>query len=504
MANAAFRHDLAPHNLSTLHQNFLAVFPRRDSFIWKPHGMDRWQKAKGPLPDHRILEAISDNGHPLYRGCYWSHKTSHAVLDLDQGSKYHSALELSKLVTLFHAIGINLKPYQSSHSGGWHLYIFFDSWEDSAEVNQRLKDYLRANSYEIKSGTLEIFPSGNALRLPLQRGFAWLGSDTSLILKREEITERFAIAQFLEDKEKNACSWKHAESCITSHLSNLLARAGTTAQDHQEAIANEGFDLLFRRGLDWEKYQRGRQYWLTGLTARKQRHDAVICIGHYLWYGDPSNDLAPLPGVRNAEVRATKIRACLEKLHNGYSKAVDSNNQKEHHSDIERAARWTRQNTELTNSKENYPLTERLLKRLQWLYQKTGKLWTVEELEKANIDRSLEARQRIAIAITQLENEGQRLTFAAIARKAGADRRTVKKNSDLLACCVSEYSGGSGGLSSSPLVFIASAPAVLCFPSLSNLHFNQSRIFQSLSLFDQTVLDSAPFSIIRSRAPPRL
>lgn len=487
MPNAAFRHDLAPHNLSTLHQNFLAVFPRRDSFIWKPHGMDRWQKAKGPLPDHRILEAISDNGHPLYRGCYWSHKTSHAVLDVDQGSRYHSAPELSKLVTLFKVIGLSLKPYQSSQSGGWHLYIFFDNWENSAEVNQRLKDYLRANSYEIKSGTLEIFPSGNALRLPLQQGFAWLGSDTNLILKREEITERHAIEQFLEDREENACSWKYAESFITSQLSNLPARAGITAQEHQEAIANEGFDLLFSRGIDWEKYQRGRQYWVAGLTARKQRHDAIICLGHYLWYGDPSNDLSPLPGQRNAAARATRIKHCLDKLHNGQSRTLKLSNQKEHQSDIDRATSWTNSEKQAT-SKDRYPLTDRLLKRLEWLYRKTGKLFTVEQLEKANIDRSLEARQRIAVAIVQLEKEGQRLTFSAIARMAGADRRTVKKNSDLLACCVSEYSGGSGGISVEPSelsedslsVDPSSRGQLFYFPTELSLSSYSSQLFESV------------------------
>jgi hypothetical protein len=458
--------------------------------------MDRWHKAKGPLPDHRILEAISDKGHPLYRGCYWSHKTSHAVLDIDHGSKYHSALELTKLVTLFRAVGLHLKPYQSSNSGGWHLYIFFDNWEDSAEVNQLLKTYLRANNYEIKSGTLEIFPSGNALRLPLQTGFAWLSPDTALLLKREEITETEAIEQFLEDREQTAFSWSAAKNLINSQLSNLPASAGTTDQEHHEAIANEGFDLLFTRGLDWEKYQRGRQYWLTGLTARKQRHDAIICIGHYLWYGDPSSDLPPLPGIRNAQIRAVKIRTCLERLHNGQSKTVNSNNENEHHSDIERATQWNRPGTE-ANAKENYPLTERLLKRLQWLYKKTGKLWTVGELEKANIDRSLEARKRIAIAIAQLESEGQQLSFAAIARRAGADRRTVKKNSDLLACCVGEYSGGSGGLSQS----------VVVVPVLLKRSSQVSKIFSPVVFSSSVVLRffTRPFRfplILLPRAPP--
>ena len=83
-------------------------------------------------------------------------------------------------------------------------------------------------------------------------------------------------------------------------------------------------------------------------------------------------------------------------------------------------------------------------------------MWSVEELEKANIDRSLEARHRIAIAVAQLEAEGAQLSKAAVARRAGSDWRTVAKHSDLLTCSVGVYNGGSGGLLS-PGVLLATS-----------------------------------------------
>jgi hypothetical protein len=125
------------------------------------------------------------------------------------------------------------------------------------------------------------------------------------------------------------------------------------------------------------------------------------------------------------------------------------------HGEIERATKWTSQGALIKEKYEPYPITERLLKRLEWLYQKTGKLWSVEELEKANIDRSLDARHRIAIAVAQLEAEGAQISKAAVARKAGASRNTVTKHSDLLAKCSSVYNGGSGGLLT-PGVLLAS------------------------------------------------
>jgi hypothetical protein len=396
------------------------------------------------LTGSQILGVMSDEGRGLFRGCYWGEETHHAVFDIDQGSKYHNAQELTKLASKLAAVGLDLVPYQSSDGGGWHLYLFFDDWAPSKEVEKTLKAYLKAESYEIKSGTLEIFPSGNALRLPLQKGFGWLAPDGQLIRRREELREDEALASFRTDLENNACNWDEAKERIESQLSTARASAGESAQEHREAISVDGMGDLFRRGIDWEKYQAGREYWLYGLTGPNQRHYALHCIGHYLWFGDSSQGLRAIPGLRNAEARAELIRSWFGQKHNGQSKAFNSGRLREVEGDIERACQWTCQGVHVEEY-EPYPLTDRLLKRLAWLYQKTGKVWTVDELSKANIDRSQDARQRIAVAVAQLEMEGQDLDQAKVARRAGACRKTVRKHSDLLDRWGGVYSGGAGG-----------------------------------------------------------
>lgn len=388
---------------------------------------------------------MSDEGRGLLRGCYFGELTQHGVLDVDQESKYHSAQELEKLTAYFAAVGITLVPFQSSESGGWHLYFFFDCFVLSQEVETTIKNYLRARKYEIKSGTLEVFPSGNALRLPLQQGFAWLTADGKTKFKREELSKDEALASFLNDRKQNSINWEIAKNRIEGYLLALADCAGDAGAGTEEIPNDEGFEGLFRGGLDWEKYQRGRDYWLSGLTDKSQRHDAVICIGHYLWYGDKASGLSPLPHPRNAKARAAKIEGWLEKNHNGQSKAVNSGQWSEVAGQIERATSWTRQTPLVKEKYEPYPLTDRLLKRLEWLYQKTGKLWTIEELEKANIDRSQDARTRIAVAVAQLELEGSEIDKAKVARRAGACRKTVRKHEDLLGRWGSVYNGGAGG-----------------------------------------------------------
>lgn len=78
------------------------------------------------LDDHQILGVMSDEGRGLLRGCYWGEKTRHGVLDIDFGSKYHTQEALKEITSDFAAVGITLLPYQSSESGGWHLYFYFD------------------------------------------------------------------------------------------------------------------------------------------------------------------------------------------------------------------------------------------------------------------------------------------------------------------------------------------------------------------------------------------
>ena len=415
----------------------------------------KWSR---PLDDGQILGVMSDEGRGLYRGCYWAEETRHGVLDIDIDSKFHNSQALAELSRKFAAVGLPLTPYQSSDSGGWHLYFFLNDWAPSADVESTIKAYLKAHRYEIKSGTLEVFPSGNALRLPLQRGFGWLTPDGKLNKRREDLTRDEALASFLTDIENNAGNWELAKLLIESQNLSAGIAGDAGAQGEEDPQSYEGFEGLFRSGLDWEKYQRGREYWINGLSDRSQRHDGILCVGHYLWYGDKSAGVQALPHLKNAEARAEKIRAWLEGKHNGRSRAVNRGEWTQINGDIERAANWTGQEA-LIRDYEPYPLTDRLLKRLKWLNSKTGKLWTVEELEKANLTRSLDARQRIAESVQDCLTQGIQVTRNRLAEMAGCSPNTVSKHRDLwfrLEAGSGVYSGGAGGFSGQLVLLSAS------------------------------------------------
>ena len=423
---------------------FCSLFLRRDILICKLPNQDRWRKWTGPLEDHQILGVIQDGGRGLLRGCYWAEQTHHAVLDVDAQSKYHNAQELTKLQEKLAAVGLTATPYRSSESGGWHLYIFLDDWASSDEIENTIKAWLKFQGYEIKSGTLEIFPSGNALRLPLQPGFAWLDQKGNVIRTREEITRDEALASFLSDLERNQRNWSEAKNRIESQLEAAAAAAGGSAQAHEEAISERGFEKLFNTGKIQEVWESGRTWFQDGLSERGERHDAVLAIGHYLWYGDEENGVDALPGGRHDAYRERLIEEWLRQKHNGYCRHIDQNKWEEIAAQIKRATAWRRD--EKYKERTPYPLTERLVKRLLAHFRKTGKVWTVTEYEQANIDRMTDARERIKSAILEMEETGELLTIAAVARNAGASRNTVKRHRDLFACWSGVYNrGGRGG-----------------------------------------------------------
>jgi len=405
-------------------QFFLSLYPKRDKYIEQIPGRD-WEWRTRFLRDAQLLGVISDEGRGLFRGSAWAHKTRFAVFDIDPGSRYQTAQELQKLTSLLAAVGLTAKPYQSSSRGGWHLYLFFDDWADSDEVKNTLKAWLKAHGYQIQGGTLEVFPSGNGLRFPLQHGFGWLDQNGELTKRREDLEQDEALAAFLIDMDANARNWDEARRRITSQLFSAGTSAGAGVQEHKDRVGSEGFEQLYTTGLDHELYQRGREYWLNGLTASGQRHDAIVSIGHYLWYGDVSLGLRALPSPRNAGARAELISAWLQEKHNGQSKTINAGGWSEVLADIQNACSWTRQGGPV-REKESYPLTDRLVNRLV-----ETKTLTPEDFAKANRRKEGAARAKIRAALNDMLANGKHPTIRGLAKATGCDRDAIRRHSDI-------------------------------------------------------------------------
>lgn len=427
---------------SDARREFLALYPNRKQAILRPPGCKTWVSVSKhwPLPNEQIEKAIALETPDAVWGCRWGDETRFAVFDIDAGSKYHTAEELRKLTKGLETIRLISTVYRSSESGGWHVYLFFEKWQDCTEVQRTLKAWLAANGYEIRNGILEVFPSGNGLRLPLQSGFAWLNASGEVLQERGVLSVEQAVSLFVSDLNVRASDWEVANTLIESQLSSF-DRARRGAGEHKKAIDTEGFDGLWNYKLIPEKYQDGRKYWQTGLTANGERHDAILAVEHYLWHGDPEAGVPALPGEWNDDGRFRLLLAWLKEKHNGFCNHINQGRWHKVEAQIERAVKWRRPSGTL-QVVEAYPMTERLIERLVDLSRGTGRIWSTEDLKKGNDGREQQARAKITAALEQLVRQGAQITRNELARLSGCSPNTVSKHRDIWLLLAS----GSGDL----------------------------------------------------------
>lgn len=409
----------------------------------------------GILDDETILDAVGLSSDTTW-GSRWGQQTRFTVLDIDETSQHHNELGLARLKHLLASVGFDFPQlYQSSASTGWHLYLSFSTWVNCDELQKMLRQWLTAEGLKIKQGQLELFPSNNGLRLPLQRGFAWLDDQGVVTLRREELTTDEAIATFVDAQDANAHNWQTIKNRITSRLAQieLAAGAGMPAQElKNENIDDDGFSAFFTEaGKIQEVYDYGRDFWQNGLTQPGQRHQAILCIGHYLWYGDQNAGIKALPGIRRADQRAAAIENWLREKHNGFSESVLKGDWKGISADISRSCNWVAQKSKETPQRASYSISDRAIDRLEVLTKQTGRVWYPADLEKGNVGREEQAREQIRLALVQLLEEGRRISVRALERVSGCDRKTIRKHADIWG--VFRLSNGGGDLS-----FVGAAP----------------------------------------------
>ncbi|MBX9570686.1 MAG: hypothetical protein K2X77_17470 [Candidatus Obscuribacterales bacterium] len=373
--------------------------------------------------------------HKKYLGTRSGRASRFAVLDVDANSKYHNTQSVHKIQSQLADAGLKESiVYQSSNSGGWHIYISFDEPISSRDLRWQLVNFLKYQSYDIVPGTLEVFPNpgdaslGYGLRLPLQPGFSWLNQTTFEIAhERDDWQAQHALDLFMADFDESANSYHdfhrfkaHVEQLQQKCLPSVETVTPRTAQvvpirsgkavtalspSQQSVIEIFGFLPPNIRSDDW---LRGRKYYEEGLTGQSQRDDATKSLSHYFFYGDPSRQL-PARGYGRKEERDQAISDVIYSKHNGFSVGV-AKGKSDVSAQITRCANWEppdRRDRHHSTSEFEVPI-----------------VWT-----RANAKRSLGARNRIARAVASLAGQAFSLRTLRSVAKCGMD--TLYKHKDL-------------------------------------------------------------------------
>lgn len=441
-ASARFkREQYFPAEWNPQIDEFLSLFHRYD-YIYKCFGSDEWKSptdSRWALDSSQILKAVACAPRKYFIGTRWGRANRYAVLDIDINSKYHNEKQYKRIKKLLRKAGIeNSCLYRSSDSGGWHIYIFFDEPVSTRDLQKQFHSLFVLSGYTVAKGQLEIFPTpcdrlnkGFGLRLPLQEGFAWLDEETFEVESdRWEYSPGKAINRFLDDMN-STFNTRHDFHRLRAFVEKLseeketsairfqpklagvvpLIKSKTTQYSSQEAIEEVitvfGF---YPPNMIADVWVRGRHYALAGLTRTKQRSDALFCLGHYYFYGDPKSSI-PALGYGYEDERERVIKEILDAKHNGMSKDI-SRGRSDAESQIERAARWVpphRRGQEIPRYEPKTPIA-----------------WT-----RANVNRRIDARKRIQEAVASFVKEQKRFGIRDLAAAAKCSTDTLYKHPDL-------------------------------------------------------------------------
>jgi len=380
--------------------------------------------------------------HPKYFiGARCGKVSKFVVLDIDAGSKYHNEEGFSKIATLLEQAGIEgFNLYRSSHSGGWHIYIFFDAPVSTRDLYRQFHNLLTLNEFEVAKGTLEIFPNpgegrnsvGQGLRLPLQPGFAWLNHHNQIVREeRDELSPTEALLVFAKDIECSANPYAHfhklrafvenlasskaqssGEEKVGARLADVISiRKNVDGEGSEEAlqIVKKAFRKI-PRGIKADTWVKGREYYIQGLTGPSQRADAIFALSHYLFYGDSGHQV-PAMGYGFEDERQCLIDSLIKNKHNGQSKDIAAG-RGDAFNHIGRATNWVPPHRRGTEWRKHEPVVP-----ISWI--------------RNNANRASLAQRKIAAAVEDFREADMQFSTRDLSLKSGVSSRTIAKYPEL-------------------------------------------------------------------------
>lgn len=402
---------------------FLSLFPWRHNYIYRYPTDGHWSTAtKFSLSDTDILKSICGQTDRIV-GTRFAWDSRLAILDIDTGGRYHTRKAIKGIQKALKSAGITRSVvYQSSNSGGYHVYITFNRPLKSAQLNWGLTQTLLDAGFKPEPGHLEVYPpadvNSQAVRLPLQYGFAFLDQKTLDVLhERDRLSPSAALDLFANDLELTNSADRFTAQC--SMLEAIIEFSKTP--DHDDPYSNcvqsyakpvqpptptPPASIPISGGKCSGRFELGRGYFEGGLTAVGQRHEALLAVGYYLFFGDREAGIEPLGYGRERE-RLEALQRWLAEKHNGFSEDVNAR-RRHAFAQIEDMVYWT--------PKEHTPGVEKRVVPDSWVE------WNQKCADKV--------KAKILQWVEQLKDVGVR-SMRELSRLSGIAQNTLRKYKEL-------------------------------------------------------------------------
>ena len=159
-----------------------------------------------------------------------------------------------------------------------------------------------------------------------------------------------------------------------------------------------------------DNWYKGRLYHLNGLNGPSQRAESIECVGHYLFYGDPSREL-PALGYGYEQERQWAIEEYLKAKNNGQSYDINRG-RADAFAQVERAANWRPAHKKGQDPSKYSPVVP-----ISWV--------------RENANRKADARKRISNALDGLKERQEKFTTEELRKEAKCSKETLYNHKDI-------------------------------------------------------------------------
>jgi hypothetical protein len=344
-------------------------------------------------------------------GLRFSSFTRYLIIDIDKSSRYRTPYHIKSIIGAFGKFGIYVAAYRSSNiSNGIHLLATFDEAVQTRQLRAVAHWILSKANFIFADGQLECYPSlshpKKAVRLPFQRGFVQLDEMLHPVDTTDLLSDRWKAMQHAFEFDCSAKSTIRDFKLPKGYIQQTKRRMQPVRKFKPELLSAEILD----------RYNRGKDLYLSGLLEPGSRHCALLDVGLYLYFYIPF-------GAGHLKERELALKTWIREKHNGQS------------------------STWFTNVKQVYREIEAMVK---WKPGSRKQDTPNHIFAEVNLEREKRSKAAIAGALPSLIDSGaiwkknKGIRFVAVERATGLNYRTVAFHREYIERQVSLYQSISG------------------------------------------------------------
>lgn len=209
-------------NASALQKDFLNLFEDRFYNYSRSYKTDSWRRHSqySNFSDRDIISALLLESNSRI-AVSLSNLSDFFVVSIEGESVDESTEIHRRLISSFLKAGVSISSsFIVNELGHIHVYLSFNTSVEFTQIQPIMDSWLEMSGL---SGQVSVICPDSPIEIPLQKDFCWLGKNSQVITRRQDISSEASLALFLSSIEKSRMHFEIFQSAL-SRQTDLLSR----------------------------------------------------------------------------------------------------------------------------------------------------------------------------------------------------------------------------------------------------------------------------------------